>query len=173
MPKRFPPFLCLLLLCAARTNLLLPRYTELKLTLTISSGWWLIFFSITLQCQGVCSVTCTQLYFKTKNKAKWSIKKFVWLTSFGGKRGGGPRGGKRPKEWTVQKTRESSEKQLKKQTKHNHNCLSIPFPKTISYIMTIYPAWLSWACPTYGLQETPATPLTHNTEVPVLSHRTN
>lgn len=77
----------------------------------------LIFFSITLQCQGVCSVTCTQLYFKTKNKAKWSIKKFVWLTSFGGERGGGPRGGKRPKEWTVQKTRESSEKQLKKQTK--------------------------------------------------------
>jgi len=172
MPKRFPPFLCLLLLCAERTNLLLPRYTELKLTLSISSGWWFFFFPLHFSAKEYVLLPAHSYILRLKIKPNEASKKLCdWL----------PLGAKEGEDW--EEERDLKNEQSKKQGKavksslknkpNNHNCLSIPFPKAISYIMTIYPAWLSWACPMYGLQETPATLLTHNTEVPVLSHRPN
>lgn len=171
MPKRFPPFLCLLLLCAERSNLLLPRYTELKLTLSISSGWWFFFFPLHFSAKEYVLLPAHSYILRPKIKPNEASKNLCdWLPL-------GAKGGEDREEERDLKNEQSKKKGKAVKSSlnkpNNHNCLSIPFPKAISYIMTIYPAWLSWACPTYGLQETPATLLTHNTEVPVLSHRPN
>lgn len=87
MPKRFPPFLCLLLLCAERTNLLLPRYTELKLTLSISSGWWFFFFPLHFSAKEYVLLPAHSYILRLKIKPNEASKKLCDWLPLGAKEG--------------------------------------------------------------------------------------